>query len=603
MRNQIFNQALLPAPSRNYFDMSYSNRLSADEGLLIPFHYEVLVPGDTFKGEVLSKIRTLPLVAPVFEQFTVSFHFYAVAPRLLRNNKGFEDFFTNGRDGEHPSPPPYMTAGNFYKNYPNPKADWYGVNPQSLADYLGLPVVECPQTSEDPDVTIYNFSSEQKIDLTPFLAYQMVYDEYYRDENIIPEVFQPIMEYIGDGGNMDNLPSESYDIFRSLVTMRYRAFRKDVFTSALPNTQHGKQVVIPLGPNNKVPVMNINTRFRIFNNTDDARDLTEYTVVPGTGEPSDLGSNTLNAGSSVLRPMLHFYSPYIVGDPKITGNALGVQIQHGDGTGVYVDLEGYSGIEVNAVRTALMQQSFYERLELCGSRYTELVRGMFGVYSSDARLQRPEAIGGGSVPLLIGDVLQSEPIDNENDIKTPAGTLRGTGMALADRGIKFSYRATEHMIIIGIMSIMPRQAYFQGIPRRFTRLDRFDWFWPLLSHQGEEPIKNSELYWDPDDDESNEGTFGYMARYADWRSRYDEVHGMLAVPDSGLDVWHSARFFGNTPTLSQQFIENQFYVNGLDRIFPVDAYPGRSQGYFVCDIFIKQHAWRPMPRFATPATL
>lgn len=601
MRNQIFNQALLPAPSRNYFDMSYSNRLSADEGLLIPFHYEVLVPGDTFKGEVLSKIRTLPLVAPVFEQFTVSFHFYAVAPRLLRNNKGFEDFFSNGRDGETPSPPPYMTAGNFYKNYPNPKSDWYGVNPQSLADYLGLPVVECPQSSEDPDVTIYNFSSEQKIDLTPFLAYQMVYDEYYRDENIIPEVFQPIMDYVGDGGNMDNLPSVSYDIFRSLVTLRNRAFRKDVFTSALPLTQHGKQVIIPLGPvNSKIPLQNFTPKFLFTGAHGQAEDTFRYVPfkqLQGGTIPADATAGFLNLAVGLNDGTLEYYSGDT--DPKL-------QVVLGGSNGSYVpfvDLDGMSGLEVNAVRSAMMQQAFYERLEVCGSRYTEIVRGLFGVYSSDARLQRPEAIGGGSVPLLIGDVLQSEPVDNENDNKTPAGTLRGAGMALADRGIKFSYRATEHMIIIGIMSIMPRQAYFQGIPRRFTRLDRFDWFWPLLSHQGEEPIKNSELYWDPDDDESNEGTFGYMARYADWRSRYDEVHGMLAVPDSGLDVWHSARFFGNTPTLSQQFIENQFYVNGLDRIFPVDAYPGVSQGYFICDIFIKQHAWRPMPRFATPATL
>lgn len=598
MRNQIFNQALLPAPSRNYFDMSYSNRLSADEGLLIPFHYEVLVPGDTFKGEVLSKIRTLPLVAPVFEQFTVSFHFYAVAPRLLRNNKGFEDFFSNGRDGETPSPPPYMSAGNFYKNYPNPSVGKVGVNPQSLADYLGLPVIEEDVSGGS---SIYNWSSEQKIDLTPFLAYQMVYDEYYRDENIIPEVFQPIMDYVGDGGNMDNLPSESYDIFRSLVTLRNRAFRKDIFTSALPLTQHGKQVVIPLGPvNSKISLQNFTPKF-LFTGShgyqgDDFRYVPFKMLQGGTITP-DTTTGSLNLAVGLNDGTLD----YLTGD---TDPKLQVVLGGSDGSYVpFVDLEGLSGIEVNALRSAMMQQAFYERLEICGSRYTEIVRGLFGVYSSDARLQRPESIGGGSVPLLIGDVLQSEPIDNENENKTPAGTLRGAGMALADRGIKFSYRATEHMIIIGIMSIMPRQAYFQGIPRRFTRLDRFDWFWPLLSHQGEEPIKNSELFWDPDDDVSNEGTFGYMARYADWRSRYDEVHGMLTVPDSGLDVWHSARFFGNTPTLSQQFIENQFYVNGLDRIFPVEAYPGKSQGYFICDIFIKQHAWRPMPRFATPATL
>lgn len=447
------------------------------------------------------------------------------------------------------------------------------------------------------------FDDDTPIRLSPFLAYQKIYDEWFRDNNLISSHWDEFMELFGDGGKIENISLDEMYIFTQLTKLQHRAFKKDRFTSAMPETQKGAQVIVPLGPgeNMRIPVQNIDTKFRFGGTVPPAvPGFGDYnllfgvqaapgTVLTGTTQAA-LGSANNPAGDpdgygNVTPPSTESGAPY-------------VQVQLGDGTGVYIDLETIPGVSVNAWRTAVMTQSFLERLETCGSRYTEVIRGMFGVFTPDSRLQRPELVKAYRSSIMIGDVLQQEETDTES---TPAGTLRGIGLGIGS-GATFKYRAYEHGYLMVLMSILPRQTYSQGIPRMFTDIDRYDYFWPLLAHQGEEPVLNRELYFTPGEKEENEGVFGYQSRYYDFRSSYDRCVGLLA-PGQELDYWQGSRNFENLPTLSAQFIECRFEDSDQDRLFPVQFYPGKSMGYIHGSIYVNLKAWRPCPRFATPAVI
>ena len=594
----IYNTALLPAPRRNLIDMSQEHFTSLDAGWLVPFNIVEMLPGDTFTGQVAHKIRTLPLNSPAFQQFDVGWFTAVVPMRLLMNNKGWQKFIAEDPTAPPPAYVDYSCLANLGQHSTN---GVYGVESQSLANYLGLPAVTS-NSSVSEDGT--------PISLAPFLAYQMVYDEWFRDNNLSDPIMDGLMLYYGDGGEFSEAfisqDAGALNAFKSLTTLRHRAFRKDMFTSALPDTQRGQQVIIPVSASSEsvdyshIKLNNIDPKFRFYSDGTNTVGFGFDSYALGTSKESmvapadEAWSTTRNAipvwgtGSP---------SPYR-SDPAHQG----VQIQLGDGTGPYISLEGLSGIEVNAFRTAMMTQSFLERLEVCGSRYTEVIRGMFGVYTPDARLQRPEMIAGWRSSIMIGDVLQHESAyDQEQQNDLPAGSLHGTGLGIAS-GKHFKYRAYEHCYLIQIVSILPRQAYWQGIPKMFTRQDRYDYFWPLLAHQGEEAVLNREIKHTPGDSDENNGVFGYQSRYYDYRSNYDRISGEL-TPGKSLGYWQGSRNFVNTPTLSMQFVECRFQESGLSRIFPVEYYPNKNQGFFIADIFTKLKAWRPVPKFATPASL
>lgn len=592
----IFNQALLPAPKRNLIDMSQEHMTTLDAGWIVPVNITEMIPGDTFTGSVSHKIRTLPLNSPAFQQFDVGW-FTAVVPlRLLMNVKKWGKFIAEEEDAE---PPAYCDWSTLARQGYHFNTDLTGIESQSLANYLGLPAyTESGATSGHTVAT-----DETPISLAPFLAYQLVYDEWFRDNNLSDSKVEDYLLYFGDGGYIseDGITGDvtAAELFKSLTKLQHRAFRKDMFTSALPSTQHCTQVVIPVGGSvDKIPIQNIGPKFHFQGTT---------TVVDPVLHPdqyfmfgkSFADNTTINADSVNLvggwledQNDLHFPSLNPVNAPYMS-----CQIKLGDGTGPYINLSGLQGIEVNAFRTAMMIQTFLERLETCGSRYTEVIRGMFGVFTPDARLQRPEMICGWKSNILIGDVLQTE---DPNTSDTPAGTLHGIGLGLST-GKNFKYRAYEHAYLIQFVSILPRQAYFQGIPKMFTRQNKYDYFWPLLAHQGEEPVLSRELYFKAGDS-GNTKVFGYQSRYYDYRSNYDRISGEL-TPGHTLAYWQGSRNFVSRPELSMQFVECRFQDSGLSRIFPLEYYPSKNFGFFIADIYTKLRAWRPVPRFATPASI
>jgi hypothetical protein len=257
----------------------------------------------------------------------------------------------------------------------------------------------------------------------------------------------------------------------------------------------------------------------------------------------------------------------------------------GSQTGLVADLSTANATSINDLRQAFRLQEFLEKNARGGSRYIEVIKSHFGVTSSDARLQRPEYLGGGKSPVTISEVLQtSDPVNQDS---TPQGNMAGHAINVGG-GNRFTYRAQEHGYIIGIMSIMPKTAYFQGTPKHFTKFDKFDYYFPSFAHLGEQPILTGELW--TQGTVKDDQIFGYTPRYAEYKHQLSSVHGEFKT---SLKYWHMAREFETQPYLNEEFIN----ANPTKRIFAVTD---ESDEAIYAHIHHDLKARRLMPYFGTP---
>lgn len=487
-RGGIFTHVQNERPKSSTFDLSYQRKMSLDMGQLIPIHVQEVVPGDRFQHQTSIMIRMAPMVAPVMHQITAYTHYFFVPNRLVWPQ--WELF--NENDGVDPPEFPKIFESNVVAG--------------SLKDYLGLPIWS---------------GTERGISAVPFAAYQMIYNEYYRDQNLI----DPVAYELSNGDNAL--------IRNDLVQLRRRAWQHDYFTSALPWTQKGAQATIPLGTT--API-DFDTDGGLATFVRNASGQLETNRVFGTVRTQAGGLFQLEEN----------------------GTTESFNIDNSDL--LSVDLQQATAASIIDLRNAFALQEFLEKNARGGSRYIELIKSHFGVNSSDARLNRPEFLGGGSTPIRISEVLQTSAAASE---PTPQGNMAGHGIgAGANNG--FTYRAEEHGYIIGIMSVMPKTAYQQGIPKHFDRFDKFDYFWPEFQHIGEQPIKNRELYVTGDD--QGQETFGYTPRYSAYKYNPDTVHGEFKT---SLDFWHMGRIFSSRPSLNEDFIN----CDPTKRIFAVESAP------------------------------
>lgn len=371
-------------------------------------------------------------------------------------------------------------------------------------------------------------------------AYNLIWNEWYRDQNIQDAVSVPKT----DG------PDAS-----TLYTLLRRGKRHDYFTSCLPWPQKGDAVSIPLGTS--APVKSTGTNIPTFK----------------------------NAGSTGKQLIAH------AGDSAAwfsdTGNGGAVQW---DTTSLSTDLSAATAATINSLRQAFQVQKMFERDARGGTRYTEIIRSHFGVTSPDARLQRPEYLGGGSTAVNISPIPQTSPTGTY--ATTPQGNLAAIGTAVGNAG--FAHSFTEHCVIVGLMSVRADYTYQRGLNRMWSRSTRFDFYWPALSHIGEQAVLSKEIFCDGTADDNS--VFGYQERYAEYRYKPSIITGKMRSTDpQSLDAWHLAQDFTNRPLLVPLFIEENPPV---DRVIAVPTEP-----HFIFDSFFRMKCSRPMPVYGVPGLI
>jgi hypothetical protein len=500
MKPNLFNSIKLQRPKKNVFDLTHDVKLSAEMGNLTPILTLECVPGDKFELGCESLIRFAPMIAPVMHRMDVTMHYFFVPNRILWSN--WEKFITDANSGVVA---PYINWGD----YPA-FADY-----SKFVDYMGVPPVPTGGT-------------DQQINALPFAAYQAIYNEYYRDQNLITAVDYKLT----DGNQYTGIGS-----LDRLLTLRKRAWEHDYFTASLPFAQKGQAVDIPLGE------------------------------ISGDVLVKTSGSTTTLSGSpnSISVPNASSTPPYAPN--QLFAETDGLELQP---------------TTINDLRRAFRLQEWLEKNARGGTRYIENILTHFGVKSSDKRLQRPEYITGVKSPVVISEIVnttgQTEGL--------PQGNLAGHGVSVSS-GRSGSYFCEEHGYIIGIMSVMPKTAYQQGIPKTFLKNDTLDYFWPSFAHIGEQPVTNNEIYAYT---ASANDTFGYVPRYAEYKYMPSRVAGDFRTT---LDYWHLGRKFATQPSLNAAFVN----CDATKRIFAVDDPEGDS---LYCHVLNKIKAVRPMPKFGTP---
>lgn len=517
--SNIFNSVKETYIKSNTFDLTHDVKLSTKAGKLTPCCVIDTIPGDKFTISGNAMVRLAPTLAPIMHRMDVYIHYFFVPNRILW--PGWEDFITGGQYGEDATVPPFLTVNTSQ------------INNGDLLDYMGIP------TGQDVGT-----GKTAKISALPLAAYQKIYQDYYRDENLIDETnFQLI-----DGDNTGSLGYLEY--------MRNRAWAKDYFTSALPWTQRGPEAILPLGQS--APIIPI----------DDGTGVQQYLRhTNGHAISNQTGNITWDASNTEIWDG--------AGDPSY----ISVEDSH------EVDLSSATASTIIELRRAFALQAFLEANARGGSRYIENIAVHFGVQSSDKRLQRPEYIGGFSAPLKMSEVLQTSANASQ---PTPQGTMTGHGISVGGSK-QYSYFCEEHGYIIGIMSVLPKPAYQQGIPRHFRRFDKFDYAWPAFANIGEQPIENIELWWAGN--QTDEETFGYTPRYAEYKFQNNRVAGDFRT---SLDFWHLGRKFANYPGLNEDFVTMWDYE--IERVFAVQG----AEDNLWCQVLNQVKAARKLPVFGTP---
>lgn len=409
----------------------------------------------------------------------------------------------------------------------------------SIFDYMGLPTVG--------QVGSGNTVSHSVLHLR---AYNLIYNEWFRDENLQ----NAVTVNKGDGP----------DAYTDYALLK-RGKRKDYFTGALPWPQKGTAVSLPLGTTAPIVGLGLTTTAGSFTNS------------PSTVKESDgtlaTGSNW-NAGSSPI---------YVQGN-----NATGYPQ-------IYADLTQATASTINQLRQSFQIQKLLERDARGGTRYTEIIRAHFGVISPDARLQRPEYLGGGSTPIQINPIAQTSGT-NASGTSTPLGNLAAMGTGLA-QGHGFTQSFTEHGVIIGLVSVRADLTYQQGLRKMWSRSTRYDFYFPAFAMLGEQAILNKEIYVRGTADDNN--VFGYQERWAEYRYNPALITGLFKSTSAGtIDGWHLAQKFTSLPTLNSTFIQESPPV---DRILAVGSAANGQQ--FLCDTFFSNRVARPMPMYSVPGLI
>lgn len=546
---------------RSRFAMPHSLKTTVESGELVPIFVQEVLPGDTHSIDCTTFGRLATPITPFMDDVVQEVFFFFVPNRLVWDN--WEKFC-----GERKNPGDSI-------DYLIPQVRTTDAKGNNLAkvgtlwDYLGLPVVG--STKEiTPTSVLY-------ADALAFRAYNLIYNEWFRDENLQESVEVPLGDDVSD---------------LSIFPIRRRGKRHDYFSASLPWPQKGPGVELPLGT--VAPLSLYNTTGTSASLDGVGSKFMDY--INGTYQASNLIYARGFQEGATAGATENFSMAGAWGNTKVLG----------------VDLTDVTAVTINSLREAFQIQGLLERDAVGGTRYSEILRAHFGCISPDARLQRPEFLGGFSQPVIVNPVVQNS---STNDT-TPQGNLAGYGVVGSSRH-GFTKSFVEHGVIIGLVNFRADLSYQQGINRMWSRRTRYDFFWPALAHLGEQAVLNKEIYTqgssanNPDDfyneETDNNDVFGYQERYAEYRYKQSMITGKMRsyngesdwTAEEGkfesLDYWHLAQNFENLPRLNSEFIEEN---PPLDRVIAVPSEP-----QFLLDCHFKLVSVRPIPVYATPALL
>jgi len=526
---------------RSTFRMQKALKTTFNGGYLVPILVEEMLPGDTFNVRMTAFCRLATPLFPVMDNLHMESFFFFVPMRLIWEN--WQKFM-----GEQANP-----DDDIDYLIPISTSQTGGYEVTSLQDYMGLPVQGQVLNPGD-----YEHSA------LPLRAYNLIYNEWFRDENLQDSVVVDV----------DDGPDDPLD-----YVLLLRGKRHDYFTSALPWPQKGEAVTLPLG--DSAPILRVSNApgwIAHFENSN--------------GFPTN-GNVTINSGLSE--------GSGAVGVPN-SAATLGASFDPNGG--LIADLSEATSVTINALRQSFQIQKLLERDARGGTRYTEIVRSHFGVISPDARLQRPEYLGGGHTFININPVAQTSATSVTGST-TPQGNLAAMGTALA-QGHGFTQSFTEHGYVIGIVNVRADLTYQQGLRRMWSRRTRYDFYFPVFAALGEQAIMQPEIYCNGSG-AAPTTVFGYQERWAEYRYNPSQITGhMRSGVEDTTDQWHYSQLFGDgnsqvsAPTLNAAFIQDTATLDGINRTSAVTDATGVQ---FLADFFFDIRAARPMPMYSVPGLI
>lgn len=557
-RNENTRFALNPTNldiARSTFRRDHSVKLSFNVGDVIPFYVDEVLPGDTFQVKTSMVARLQTLLTPMMDNLYLDTYFYFVPNRIVWQHWR-ELMGENTQSAWIPSVEysvPQVTA---------PSGGW---SIGSIADYMGIPT------------GVANLS----VNALPFRAYALIMNEWFRDENLSDPLNIPVDDATLAGSNGTNYIT---DVVKGGMPFKAAKFH-DYFTSALPAPQKGPDVTIPVGQGGNLPVVTL-------------ADRVDHSQFKAPMSAWISGSQPNKDYSSVIQTW-NFGSGFGGTDVESVSTGVGFDSPTSRDGSMYLDnlwaiqSGTVTAATINQLRMAFQIQKLYEKDARGGTRYIEILKSHFGVTSPDARLQRPEYLGGNRIPVNINQVVQSSATQSSG---TPLGDTAAFSVTTDVHG-DFIKSFVEHGFVIGIMVARYDHTYQQGLERFWSRKDRLDYYFPVFANIGEQPILNKEIY--AQGNSTDDEVFGYQEAWADYRYKPSRVAAeMRSKAPTSLDVWHLADEYTQLPKLSDAWIRED--KTNVDRVLAVTS---SVSNQMFADLYVQCKATRPMPMYSIPGLI